>query len=230
MPSLEVVQGIFEVCFRGLVEDGGIQVARRSAEEILSDFEVIIRDDFVIGEAEIIPVTDHRDSLLDKARIEASTGNYELAVTLYATWIEHSVNGILIRAIERMGHGAKVGTQIIRKLDLPVKVTAFWELVGLPPLPPEFLKSMTQVLERRNAFVHYKWPRRDDRGPSGNITQNKAMMDQAEQIAADLLGVESVAFWNGRDAELIRELHEKVRRRYEDEPPRISFQEKGEPR
>lgn len=209
---LDHAQQMVELVFRALVENGEIEIGDRSPEEICEQFDEIIND--VIDSGGLRAGRDYRETLLDRARAEVEVSHDELATTLYAIWIEHFINGMLIRTFERMGHDTEVSTPLLRGLSLQVKAYALWAVVGLPPIDEESRRLLDRIVQFRNAFVHYKWIAHEDLAFDNlRRSQLKEVLAQSERLVADLLKVESSAFWNGRDKELIGNFREHLRRR-----------------
>lgn len=218
---LDIVQGIFEYLFREYVESGRIEVGSRSPEEIFADFKEFSRE--ITVSRPLKEAIDYRGTLLGEARKSAQDGHYELAVTLYAIWAEHFVNGILVRGFERLGHGEEISVPLIKELRLPTKASALWMMVGLPVLNPESLKLMNRIIEFRNMFVHYKWQARDEQMIAQQHEQLKNVVQESEQLVSELFTIESTAFWGGRDRELIGYLHQDITRLWEEKPFTLSF-------
>jgi hypothetical protein len=218
---LDIVTGALEVIFRTVVEDGEIEIGDRSPQDIFQQFESIAGEIVEGGGGFLRTAIDHRDSLLDRAKDEAAVGHGEMAATLYAIWIEHFVNGVLTRAFERMGYGDDVIIPLIKELRLPTKTTALWELAGLPALSNDDLRAMNRIIEFRNSFVHYKWSAHEERVVSERRAQIKTAVDEAQRFVSALQAVESSAFWNGRDHELIDMFRESIKKRWEEDP--LSF-------
>src|SRR3954453_5075794 len=97
--DLTLAKDLLECFFRSGVERGAIEVADRSAGAIVDGFFDNMQkavDQSENGDLEFQTTTDHLDSLLKRARIEAIEEREEIAITLYATWLEHFVNWVLI--------------------------------------------------------------------------------------------------------------------------------------
>src|SRR5215472_16797378 len=207
MPNLNqnerrLAQALVENIFRALIEDGEIEIRNKSTGEIVEEYLGKI-DDIIRGEHGLNYIGDHTETLLDRAQAEAEAEHYNLAITFYAIWIEHFINGVLIRALERAGHDRKVGSQLIRELRLATKATALWAIAGLPAIPDTCLKLLDKIVEFRNAFIHYKWPSHDEPLDERQTMQLKDTVAQAPSLVSDLLSIQSQAFWNGREQELI---------------------------
>lgn len=103
---------------------------------------------------ELLP--DHRDSILNAAQ-NYSTSNYQLSITLYATFIEHTLNFLIQSACFKIGIDSKTITDIIRSVNINGKSTWLIRLLGLRPINPKYIKTILEISEIRNSYLHYKW-------------------------------------------------------------------------
>jgi hypothetical protein len=216
--SLDLVTGMLEFMFRAFVEDGEIEIGDRSSQDIFQEFEAIAKEIVEDGGSHLRTAIDHRDGLLDRAKGEAAAEHGEMAATLYAIWIEHFVNGIITRIFERLGHGDDVAIPFIKELRLATKVTALWQLLGLPALNEDDIKLMNRIIEFRNAFVHYKWSGHEEQTTSNRRAQIQSAIDEMPRLVSALESAESFTYWNGRDHELIDMFREDIKRRWEEDP------------
>ncbi|MDX1526931.1 MAG: hypothetical protein R3273_11910 [Pseudidiomarina maritima] len=100
---------------------------------------------------------DHRDKLLPNAEHFANEGSFELALMFYATYYEHTINGIIGTTVHRLDLSANVTKGMLRTVNLEGKLTWVLEVLGLPTFNANYLKTIKKVSEARNAFIHYKW-------------------------------------------------------------------------
>jgi hypothetical protein len=207
---LELAMDLLEEYLTRYVETGLVEVGDRATEEILAEITRNISEDIKYEDFEVRPVFDHRDSLLDRASSAASEGQLEIAVVLYTTWIEHSVNGILLISLERQGISPESCKALIRELRLATKLTALWDIAHLPGLSAAHLKLIDRAVSQRNAFVHYKWPtmseqeERRQRGELGEI------IPQIGSLAQTFHEMEDRALWSGRRDEILQAWRDSV--------------------
>ncbi|WP_152563897.1 hypothetical protein [Actinomadura welshii] len=213
-PQSEIFYEFFESYFRSYIEDGSIPIANRSVSEIMSDFDAAIAEllkESQDGGHEIHATLDYRSTILERADTEAREGSPQIAITLYATWLEHFFNGIINLSMIRRGYSAKTVTSLLRELRIPTKATALWEVCELPSLHEGDIKLMERVLNARNAFVHYKWAP----APEEELDSREERVREALREVADLvdflLGVEEAEIWGGRKQELIGAYYERLR-------------------
>src|SRR3984885_10887760 len=99
----EPIYQVAEKLFRSYIEDGTIEIGEKSARQILDEYMVIM-EDFVEAKTEVIHIPDHRANLLQRAQDEAINGDPNIAIVFCALWVEHTLNGSLIAALERKGY------------------------------------------------------------------------------------------------------------------------------
>ena len=99
---------------------------------------------------------DHREELLKNAEKSYST-DYELSITLYAIFIEHTINSIIDLFCRNNSIGDKSRIEIIRNVNIIGKFTWLLEVFKIPNINSKILKSIKRITEARNSYVHYKW-------------------------------------------------------------------------
>lgn len=123
--------------------------------------------------------TDHSQDLRTEAERLHEAGRHELAITMHATSVEHWLNSMLRSGAERMGLEEPDTTQMIRDASLRAKAGWLWKLLFDADFPPEIRQQIVQLSNRRNAFVHYKWP-----AESGIPSEMDAEMEKLRAISA----------------------------------------------
>lgn len=202
----EVAKGLLTAIFVESIESGRIVVQDRPAAEVVADFERDCKE-FVhspeFEEYDFPIATTHDATLKQVAMDQAASGNAEVAIVLYAVAIEHSVNLLVLTALERNGSTSENILRLLRETRLETKVTSLWALAGLPSIGDEYRRYMEQVSSERNAFVHYKWPsvRENQRQQSRTrleqaLTKAVIILDRLDELADE-------AFWCGRKQELL---------------------------
>ncbi|WP_405395326.1 hypothetical protein [Microbispora hainanensis] len=202
----EIGRSLFESLFRSYIEDGTIEVSDRLVEEIFADFHTLLlklASDPGLDNFTIAPTLDHRRTLLETAAREAAAGNDGTAITLYMTWAEHFVNGLLVLAFQRRGYESTVYMPLIRELRLATKASSVWSLLGLPEISSDHLKLLERGANMRNAFVHYKWSSLSIEEADRNRRQLRSIVEQMEGLVVILAKIEAQEIWNGRENELI---------------------------
>lgn len=102
-------------------------------------------------------VIDHRDTILRIAEQQNNEGHTELAVALYATCVEHTLNNIVQVECIKKKYDAKTNLDILRNVNLSGKCSWLFKLLGLPALKEEHIKTILNIADERNSYFHYKW-------------------------------------------------------------------------
>lgn len=103
-------------------------------------------------------VIDHKDTLLSEARKYLSSDKHELATVLFGTWWEHWLNGIIENRVIKQGLTHNDFKEMVKGLNNKAKSGWLLKLLNLPPLENRHLSVMNSLTEKRNQFVHYKYP------------------------------------------------------------------------
>jgi hypothetical protein len=67
------------------------------------------------------------------------------------------VNKIVLTGAERRGLSRERGYEMLRDVSLRGKLTWLLPLVGFREMNKGHLKTLTELSDRRNQYVHYKW-------------------------------------------------------------------------
>ncbi len=150
--------------FRQLIRDGNIDPRGKTPEQLFTAFKHIVEDDRYVFQI----VTDYTPDLLREARQRAKAGGGLEALMFYATWVEHTLNGMIASLARRLSLGESIGLDLIRHTRLNEKFV--WLHAFLVRRAPARLQitRLQQLAERRNQFIHYKWraePERLDYSP-----------------------------------------------------------------
>lgn len=191
-----------------------IEIEGKTPAEIFTEFEGLVNPSS--GNArELVGVRDYREDLLTRAKAEADAGNSWIAITLYAILIEHMINATLERVFDRRKYDTEVIKPLLRELRLQTKTTALRAIAGLPPISQDDLKLLDQIIQFRNSFVHYKWISyvEEDKERERDRQLND-IAERAEGLVSTLQAMDSTAFWNDRESEIIEYIHQEVERRW----------------
>lgn len=100
---------------------------------------------------------DHRSRLLRQARVHRNKDRHEEAVLYYATWIEHMLNVFVASAFRRKRFPQDIIRQFVRDAGISAKYIFLIEhFCGNAP-STDRLTKLTELSQRRNQFVHFKW-------------------------------------------------------------------------
>jgi len=218
---------IVEALFRSFIEDGSIVIEDQSPDEIILEYKAHLA--IMIAEGtELHHVPDHRSTLWQHAESECDNGNPEIALTLYALWIEHVVNGNLTAGFQRKGYDPDVINLLIRRLNIDEKITKLWRAAGFEPLSNADTSLISRIMETRNAFVHYKWKGYDETTDQSHREQLNALLERAHALHDVFRSRENLLLWNGREDEIMNFHREDIKRHAEEAGPFIFGSADGE--
>jgi hypothetical protein len=211
---------IAEALFRSFIEDGSIIIEDQSPDEIILEYKAHLAMMFA-EDTELHHVPDHRSNLWRRAENECDNGDPQIAVTLYALWIEHVVNGNLMAGFQRKGYDPDVISLLIRRLNIEEKTTKLWRAAGFEPLSSADASLISQIMETRNAFVHYKWKGYDETSDQSRREQLISLLERARILGNVFHSRENSLLWNGREDEITNFYREDLRRHAEEVGPFI---------
>lgn len=128
------------------------QVEKR-ARRLLRSFEATEQEK-VSGD---VLVLDYTGDLLEGARAYRRKRQPYLSCVLYATWTEHKLNQWVWALANKKFLPVDDIEAMIRETQHRTKVSWLLRILGAPNMPMRHRQAVQQVMERRNAFVHYKW-------------------------------------------------------------------------
>jgi hypothetical protein len=167
--------------FAGDVRKGEFAVEGEDDVATRRRFCAHVRQSFL--EAEFRVVLDHRDTIATQAKALADERRPLASLILYATWVEHWLNAVVVTTAIHRGIAPDLSEQIVRDAPLRAKLTWLLQLAGLPPLHEEHRKAIVSLTDLRNAYVHYKW---SGRTPE-ELAQEEERLRQTVQRAEALL-------------------------------------------
>lgn len=121
-------------------------------------------------------ITDHREEILKMADQLNKKGDNKLAIALYATFIEHTLNKIISIECSNKNIDSKTQTEIIKGVNIIGKCTWLFKLLGLQQIKQNYVKTILQISEERNSYIHYKWK------PEPDIETEKTKKNADEKI------------------------------------------------
>ena len=147
--------GILARMFEYAVQNGEVSVEGKSESQIHDEYAAFLVQ--LASVDEFRPVVDHTPDLLRIARRISRDDDSRLATLLYATWVEHWVNGLVRSVCQRRGMPIDDVVEVVRETSLRSKTGWLLRLLGLKPLAPSHRNAILRLAELRNSFVHYKW-------------------------------------------------------------------------
>ncbi|MET7715251.1 hypothetical protein [Streptomyces sp. NPDC005407] len=143
-------------------------------------------------------VTDHRDDLLKKATDAMRADEHWFAILFYATWLEHWVNDILMSLSVRSGVPEGVAVALVRSCSFNLKIKDVWTSLGATPIEKAHMRTMTDLMEFRNGFVHYKWQPRSISDKDAYDQRVEEVAVSAQSIVTTLENLEDQLLFSGR--------------------------------
>lgn len=150
---------------------------RRIADKLPDNFDVVI---------------DYTPDLLAQARRYRRDEMYGFSVLMYATWIEHNVNMILIDLAKAAEVEERYILEMIKRATSQDKTTWLLGLLGGKPFSVVALKHMKKLNDARNAFVHYKWKqlsRSEEKAQIDALTDAESLVRIMHRFKRQELGV-----------------------------------------
>jgi len=121
-------------------------------------------------------VIDYQDTILGQARHFKNKNEHNYAKLFYATFFEHSINGIIENECRKKKLSQKTKNEVLRKVNLDDKFGWMRELFQLPKFSDKHFKTIIKLADNRNAFIHYKYPPRP--GELSDLDNEKEIIDQ----------------------------------------------------
>lgn len=140
----------------------------------------------------------HDDSLLEEGESFQARGKHQLAVLLYATWIEHWINRIILFRCIATGTPPDIATALIRSSAINLKFGKIWATLGMPTFDKDLIRRVNRVLESRNSFVHFKWQVSSEDDHSASVREAGEQAREARAAVESLMEVEDRVFWDCR--------------------------------
>jgi len=117
--------------------------------------------EWILSQIQIIGKIDtptcYEEDILKQANYFFENGKNEFALMFYATFIEHSLNWMLVCIMAKKGMNESQRTEIIRSANIQTKYGWLWELFELPQINNRIKENIKKISEQRNTFIHYKW-------------------------------------------------------------------------
>ncbi|WP_225799686.1 hypothetical protein [Streptomyces sp. NK15101] len=147
-------------------------------------------------------VTDHSIDLLERAAEAVGAEEYWFAILFYATWLEHWANNVLMSLSVRSGVPAGVAVALVRSCSFNLKMKDVWASLGAAPIEKVHMRAMTDLMEFRNGFVHYKWQPQSISSMDAYDRRVEEVAKTAQKLVIVLEGLEDELIFLGRRAAL----------------------------
>ncbi|HYG10353.1 MAG TPA: hypothetical protein VD835_10420 [Pyrinomonadaceae bacterium] len=163
----------------GAITQGLLDPKGKSEEELKKDFYQLLIDFTNSPDREAAFIIDYRLGILQKARVYAKGKDYLLACTLYAIWVEHWLNSLIVTVGQKRGLDGEEINQLIRDSSFRSKLTWMFPLLGLKRLAIHHRNSLFRITDIRNGFVHYKWKGKDE---TSKAREQQELIDSLSNI------------------------------------------------
>ena len=195
----ELVDLIVGSITRSAIRAGAVDPAGKTTSEVRLEAAKLFRDQAdEFGPNALI--VDHTADVLAQARAFRSDSKWEYALVFYGTFLEHWANGFLLDDSD--DHEA--ARLLLRRKSPIEKLRLSWRRGRHESLPNDLRDVAQLVFNRRNDFVHYKFP--PEVGdtvpdPSGDRRREEDFFKQVETLVSALHEMENTYFFDGRAAE-----------------------------
>lgn len=184
--------------------DGELQLIDQSDNELRGRIVRLMRD-LVESDWQPAAQSEHHPKLIQAALRFVDEDEPDLAIVMYATALEHWLNGMLEVGLRRRGEQLD---QAAERGTLEHKLATRWhELLGVD-FPDELQQSILELARARNNFVHYKWPACSEQEYDARHAEATVIASEAPRIFAALNELEDSIVFNGERKRLDRVLDE----------------------
>lgn len=182
------------------IRSGEVEIDGKTDEEVVLELNDWLLE-FTRSEEPFQMQLDHSSNLLDEAERYHQAGDFDLALVLSATQLEHWLNYMIMWGCAR-NHGMEQdeAKRVVRQANLHVKTGWLWRLVFGDNMRPDLVARISAIAERRNAFVHYKWDSFDPDADDSSQARLTALATDAVLVIEELAEVENQLVFGGRRA------------------------------
>lgn len=169
------------------VRKGSFQhAAQGTDDDVLKSFAEHVQKNFADSE-ELKTVIDFQPRLLYSARSLARRPHPIEAVILYATWMEHWLNAILLTTALKQGRPEADAVQMVREIGIRGKLGWLWSMLRLPAITATDTDRIAFLAEVRNEHVHYKWKGQDPDVLFGETSRLSVAINDIEETVRSLV-------------------------------------------
>ncbi len=184
--------------------DGDLVLAYRSDEDVRRSVTDLLRD-LAGSEWRMSAQLEHDSKLVRAARRFADEGEPELSIVMYATAVEHWLNGMIEVGLRRRGEELNRTSE---RGSLDHKLNARWrDLFGVE-FPEDLRSAVLHLAQSRNDFVHYKWPSRTEDEDLARRSAVRTIAQRAPELLQALDELENIVVFDGERSRLERILDE----------------------
>lgn len=142
---------------------------------------------------EYAEVFDYRRKLLRSAGRHRRYHAPLVALILYAVWIEHTVNAIVISAARINSRQIADVDAMARKIvetKFPDRVSRLWAQHRAPAIDRTMRSRLCRFMELRNDLVHYKWIGRRPGDLQNDLDHMRTLVQSAPSLVVSLRRIE----------------------------------------
>jgi hypothetical protein len=140
---------------RAMLEHGIIDLDRYREPQYILD---LLKDDSIIGD--VLPLIETtvliHNEFIEMAKLAFENNKKASALVLVATSIEHQFNSFYREILKSKNIDNKVITDIIKTSNFNSKLSWLIKLSSGTNIPDDLSKRIRNIIELRNAIVHYK--------------------------------------------------------------------------
>lgn len=170
-----------------------------SKKDFLNKFRTIIHN------CKYNIIVDYRPDILLQAEAFFENKNYEYAKIFYAMFFEHSLNSIIEKECNKRNIDEKMGVEIIKSIGIQGKLTWLLALLGFKRFNHKHLTTIKNLIDNRNAFIHYKW-KSNPNDDEDNSTQIQMEFKKIKLAVKYMKYYETSILYNKNKGKLISKL------------------------
>lgn len=180
---------IAKALIRSAVSDGHLTPEGKTPEEFRIASLKYIKS-FVRASADsddgIHISTDHRGTLLDRARALKRSKHLEDATLYYATWTEHMLNFLYACSLRRQKLPESQIKECIFGTSIRTKYILLFLNFAKKSAPQIWTNRIKRLCDLRNQFVHFKWSYHPETEGEKISNDYKTVVKDAEKIVLHL--------------------------------------------
>jgi len=167
---------------------GSFSLDHPSDDALVAAFMGHFRAQHQYADAEEVKIVlDYSRDLRAQARELTAAGQLVSPIILYATWVEHWLNGILLTRSLARKVPYEQAQSLLREASARAKYSWIWTLLDLPPLSREDVLRLQRLSDTRNQYVHYKWPFQPREAVEMPDARLQAILEEAEPLCGRLV-------------------------------------------
>jgi hypothetical protein len=192
-----LANGILENLAKSLLINGDL-----NEEDLLNERVLFSKISNVLKASKIEISVDYRETLEKYANSYFKDGDYNMAIVMSCMFFEHTINGIMVKEIEKKDIELSHRRDILKTLRFDQKMTWMLRLLGLPKFNQTHLRNIREGMKLRNSFVHYKYPIVPDDPDEDESDKLKTVLENLFKAIVYFKRYESRTYFNGNKGKL----------------------------